>query len=175
ADPDGDSLTFSVVSGPSHGTLSGPAPNLTYTPATDYVGTDAFTFEVDDGNGGTDTAVVSIDVVAAPLIVTDLEASPAIARILSPTKIYFPNLTGTLTVMETGAPLPGKLITFKVDNRTVCTAVTDGDGVATCGGVLKATSAVLNLGYRAIFAADADYVGSSDTGSLIQVGSIGLP
>ena len=31
-DPDGESLTFTVVSQPAHGTLSGTAPALTYTP-----------------------------------------------------------------------------------------------------------------------------------------------
>ncbi|MGH3088969.1 MAG: Ig-like domain-containing protein, partial [Rubrobacteraceae bacterium] len=62
SDPDGDTLTFSVISGPTHGTLSGTAPNLTYTPDPDYFGDDAFTFQVDDGSGGTDTAVVNIKV-----------------------------------------------------------------------------------------------------------------
>src|SRR5207249_2349285 len=32
-DVDGDTLTYSVVTGPAHGTLSGTAPNVTYTPA----------------------------------------------------------------------------------------------------------------------------------------------
>ena len=43
-DADGDSLTYSVVTSPTHGTLSGSAPNLTYTPAAGYNGPDAFTF-----------------------------------------------------------------------------------------------------------------------------------
>ena len=38
SDVDGDALTFRVTSGPSHGALSGTAPNLTYTPAAGYVG-----------------------------------------------------------------------------------------------------------------------------------------
>ena len=32
-DVEGDSLTHTVVQAPAHGTLSGTAPNLTYTPA----------------------------------------------------------------------------------------------------------------------------------------------
>ena len=32
SDPDGDALTYAVVSSPAHGTLSGSAPSLTYTP-----------------------------------------------------------------------------------------------------------------------------------------------
>ena len=48
-DVDGDSLSFSVATGPSHGTLSGALPNLTYTPALDFVGSDSFTFTASDG------------------------------------------------------------------------------------------------------------------------------
>ncbi len=45
-DPDGDALTYAVVTPPAHGTLSGAAPNLTYTPAANYHGPDSFTFTV---------------------------------------------------------------------------------------------------------------------------------
>ncbi len=41
-------LIFSIGVGPSHGILSGTPPNVTYTPAPDYNGTDAFTFSVAD-------------------------------------------------------------------------------------------------------------------------------
>ncbi len=69
SDSDSDPLTFAVTSQPSDGALTGAEPNLTYTPNDGYVGTDAFTFEVDDGNGGTDSAQVTISVVlAAPTI-----------------------------------------------------------------------------------------------------------
>ena len=51
-----------MVTGPSVGTLSGTPPNLTYTPATGYVGHDAFTFKVNDGTTDSNTATVSITV-----------------------------------------------------------------------------------------------------------------
>lgn len=44
SDADGDALTYSVLTLPSNGTLSGTAPNLTYTPDPDYFGPDSFTF-----------------------------------------------------------------------------------------------------------------------------------
>jgi hypothetical protein len=37
------------VTSPAHGTLSGTAPNVTYTPAANYNGSDSFTFKVNDG------------------------------------------------------------------------------------------------------------------------------
>jgi hypothetical protein len=65
SDPDGDTLTFALESQPSHGTLTGVAPQVTYTPVTNYNGADNFTFSVSDGKGGSDTATVSIAVVPA--------------------------------------------------------------------------------------------------------------
>ncbi|HEY5913609.1 MAG TPA: Ig-like domain-containing protein, partial [Verrucomicrobiae bacterium] len=49
SDVDGDPLTYAIVSGPAHGTLSGTAPNLIYTPALNNNGSDGFTFKVNDG------------------------------------------------------------------------------------------------------------------------------
>ena len=50
SDPDGDSLTYTVVSSPLHGALTGSAPALTYTPAANYAGPDSFTFRANDGS-----------------------------------------------------------------------------------------------------------------------------
>jgi uncharacterized protein (TIGR03437 family) len=65
SDVDGDSLSFSVTSGPSHGTLSGSAPNVTYNPANGYQGADSFGFQVSDGKGGSATGAVNISVSGA--------------------------------------------------------------------------------------------------------------
>jgi uncharacterized protein (TIGR03437 family) len=62
SDPNGDTLTFSIVSGPANGTLSGSAPNMTYTPNSGFSGSDSFTFMADDNNGGSDVGVVNINV-----------------------------------------------------------------------------------------------------------------
>jgi len=62
SDPDGDILTFSIVDQPVHGSLSGTAPDLTYTPASNYNGSDSFTFKVNDGMVDSNTATVSITV-----------------------------------------------------------------------------------------------------------------
>ncbi len=49
SDVEGAELTYTIVTQPSHGTLSGNAPNLTYTPEIDYNGSDSFTYKVYDG------------------------------------------------------------------------------------------------------------------------------
>ena len=60
SDPDGDALTFEILSGPSHGTLAGSGALLTYTPDAGYTGTDAFTFRANDGTAESNAAVVTI-------------------------------------------------------------------------------------------------------------------
>ncbi|HEY7512239.1 MAG TPA: Ig-like domain-containing protein, partial [Vicinamibacteria bacterium] len=62
ADADGDPLTYAVVAGPQHGTLSGTGPSLTYTPAADYHGPDSFTFKANDGALDSNVATVTIEV-----------------------------------------------------------------------------------------------------------------
>ncbi len=65
SDPDpGDMLTFSIVSGPAHGTLSTDLPTPVYTPTADYTGPDSFTFRVHDGTVFSAAATVSISVEA---------------------------------------------------------------------------------------------------------------
>ncbi|MCI0537942.1 MAG: cadherin-like domain-containing protein, partial [Verrucomicrobiales bacterium] len=64
-DPDGDALVFTLVAGPSHGTLSGTLPNPKYTPAAGYSGSDSFTYTVSDGTLTSSPVVVSITVTEA--------------------------------------------------------------------------------------------------------------
>jgi hypothetical protein len=62
SDPDSDSLTYFIETGPSHGSLSGSPPNVTYTPALNYNGADNFTFKAYDGQAYSNIATVSITV-----------------------------------------------------------------------------------------------------------------
>jgi hypothetical protein len=57
-DPEGDPLTFTIVVPPSHGTLSGEAPNLIYTPDANYSGDDRFIFRASDGVSDSNEAAV---------------------------------------------------------------------------------------------------------------------
>ncbi len=64
-DTDGNPLTYSVTTQPTQGSLSGTAPNLSYTPKANYHGTDSFTFTAHDGKLDSNVATVSISVEAA--------------------------------------------------------------------------------------------------------------
>jgi len=61
-DVDGDSLTYSIVSDPSHGSLSGSGDTRTYTPDANYNGADSFTYRCNDGTTNSNTATVSITI-----------------------------------------------------------------------------------------------------------------
>ncbi|NTW55850.1 MAG: tandem-95 repeat protein, partial [Chlorobiaceae bacterium] len=62
-DIDGDTLTVTGHTNPTHGTLvQNPDGSFTYTPTANYNGTDSFTYTISDGQGGTDTATVTINV-----------------------------------------------------------------------------------------------------------------
>ena len=62
SDGDNDPLTWTVLTNPTGGVLSGTAPNLTYTPNPNFFGPDSFTFRVNDGTVNSNTATVSITV-----------------------------------------------------------------------------------------------------------------
>jgi DNA/RNA endonuclease G (NUC1)/predicted extracellular nuclease len=53
------SLTYTVTSGPSHGSLSGTGANRTYTPGLNYSGPDSFQFTVTDNGDGSSPALTS--------------------------------------------------------------------------------------------------------------------
>lgn len=111
-DADGDPITFVVKSLPKHGTLSGVAPNLTYTPAPNFSGPDSFTFSANDGSATSADAEVLIDVqgeddapLAASLTVDATEDQAAAIRLEATDpdgdpiqyKIVVPPAHGTLT------------------------------------------------------------------------------
>jgi hypothetical protein len=85
--PQGYPLTYTILTQPTQGSLSGSAPNLTYTPNTGYTGPDSFTFRANDGVSNSNTATVSITVHGlAPVInstVGYINGTPLTAHISS--------------------------------------------------------------------------------------------
>ncbi|VAW41062.1 hypothetical protein MNBD_DELTA04-1728, partial [hydrothermal vent metagenome] len=70
-DPDGDTLTYSIV---TNGTLGSVVINnqatgaFTYTPNTDTTGNDSFSFKVNDGTVDSNTATVKVDILPASTV-----------------------------------------------------------------------------------------------------------
>ncbi len=82
-DPDQDPLTITEASAPSHGTLECPSsdweiqPACTYAPDPGYLGTDTFTYTIDDSYGETASATVTITMVPfnTPVVAGDDEVT----------------------------------------------------------------------------------------------------
>ncbi|MEK7415030.1 MAG: Ig-like domain-containing protein, partial [Planctomycetota bacterium] len=69
SDADGDTLTWSVLTQGSKGTMTVSSPDTnvtaTYTPTTNLNGSDTVVIQVADGRGGTDTITVNVTITAA--------------------------------------------------------------------------------------------------------------
>ncbi|MDD9912760.1 MAG: Ig-like domain-containing protein [Alphaproteobacteria bacterium] len=72
-DADGDTISITGTTNPSNGTIVVNAGGtITYTPNASFIGTDTFTYTIDDGCGATDTATVTVTVTnTAPDAVDD--------------------------------------------------------------------------------------------------------
>lgn len=82
-DVDGDPLTVVATSVAFHGSITiNGGKTITYTPSPGYSGTDSFTYDISDGAGGIDTAVVSVFIrdnsTAADLAVTQSVTPPIV-------------------------------------------------------------------------------------------------
>jgi hypothetical protein len=61
-DVDGDPITITTTTQGAHGAVVNGGTSVTYAPATDFFGTDTFSYTVTDGHGGSDTATVQVSV-----------------------------------------------------------------------------------------------------------------
>ena len=128
-DVDGDDISYTVVTAPSHGTLSTIDPDTgetSYTPTADWYGTDTFTFKVNDGLLDSDTATVTIVVnpVGDRVTLTLAKYLLADGQDSSSVSLY--------VVDENDDPLPNETVTLSTTGGTLTdtTLVTDANGVA---------------------------------------------
>ncbi len=72
-DADGDTLSITQFTQPANGSVTRTGSSLNYTPNATFSGTDRFSYTINDGNGASDTATVTITVPAnnAPDAVED--------------------------------------------------------------------------------------------------------
>jgi hypothetical protein len=104
----GTPLTYSVVSGPAHGTLSAfSGATLTYTPVTGYAGPDSFTFKATDGTNTSNTATMSITVNPAAPVANNQSVTTAFGTAAPITLSATGN--GTLTYAVVTPPAHGTL------------------------------------------------------------------
>ena len=144
SDPNSDPLTFAIVTGPTHGSLSAVSANqVAYTPALGYVGGDSFTFKANDGQADSDVATVSISIGVAPTT-TVLTSSP------NPS-VGGQNVTLTATV---GSPagVPQGSVEFSYRIPTVLHSFVLGTAPIDASGVASLTTPDLFVGNIAVTA-----------------------
>ncbi|WP_422003463.1 beta strand repeat-containing protein [Roseovarius mucosus] len=191
-DVDGDSLSFALASGgaPANGSVTVSANGgYTYTPDADFNGTDAFTVSVTDGNGGTDTVVVSVTVNAvndAPVAQADAAISTgedqAISGTVTATDVDGDSLSFALA--SGGAPANGSVTvsanggyTYTPDadfNGTdaFTVSVTDGNGGTDTVVVSVTVNAVNDAPVVTLANVTTDVDEDADTTSRIKVADI---
>ena len=94
-DGDGDTLTYTILTQPANGTLSGTPPNVTYTPNANFNGSDSFTFKAADALVDSNTATVSITV-------SSVNDAPVLAAIGSKSVNELSTLSFTASATDDG-------------------------------------------------------------------------
>lgn len=135
-DPDaGQTLSWTIVTPPQHGTLSGTPPNLTYTPAPGYEGPDSFTFRVRDCGQDSNVATVGLNVTASALAITCPEDTVIEATGPDGAPGTWPpaTATGGQTANPTITYSPPSGSTLPLGTTPVTATATDGSGnTASC-------------------------------------------
>ncbi len=161
-DADGNSLSIVSVGTPAHGTTVANANGtVTYMPAANYFGSDAFDYVVGDGAGGTDTASVSVTVTSVndpPVANDDSASTPYQTAVAVPVLANDTDVDGDLLgVVSVGAASNG--------------TVTIGPG-----GSVTYTPAAGYSGPDAFTYMAGDGAGGTDTGAVsVTVGAASPP
>ena len=125
---EGETITITVISSPSHGTISpfpstfvsatGGSPTsftLTYTSDTDYIGTDSFEYTLTTANGDNDSAVVSLTITNDPDPITAVDDTATTAE----------DTLVSIDVLANDVNPDGNTLTL-----TILTQPTNGEGTA---------------------------------------------
>jgi hypothetical protein len=155
-------LTYSIVASPTHGVLSGTAPNVTYTPNAGYSGADSFTFKA---NNGADSNIATVSITVGTPTTTLSLATPSPSSGLTTNQTTM--LTATLSPTTAGANTATGTINFSDGSTVICNGVSfNSSGMATC------TTPALTVGthtFTATYTGDANFQGSTSNPQSVSV------
>lgn len=183
----GDTVAVTATVTPEHGDLGAPGGTVDFLDGTEVVATAPVSADGTDGvatatitglGAGSHSlrAVYSGDdefdpsssggtTVTVGKAATTLAPEAALVSI-SPLGLPLGQLKVTLT--SGGDPLADAPIEFKVGTKVVCQATTDARGVAACNAASQILGLVLNGGYTASYAGDADHLATSVKGGILK-------
>ncbi len=129
----GETLLITSFVAPANGTvvLTGGGSGLTYRPATNYTGPDSFSYTVSDGQGGSDTAQVTVNVTPVDVTPVATNDTATLSEDSTLTVDVLANDTGTgntpLTVVVETAPTHGSAV-VQPDNQVLYTPEANYNG-----------------------------------------------
>ena len=151
SDVDQDNLTVSSVETTGSGAVSTDGSQISYEPASNFHGTETISYTVDDGNGGTDTATLMVNVSSVndvPVAVSDVlgvseDASSVLIDVLAnDTDVDNDALTVSAPVSDNGGTVSvvGNQISYQPaadfhGTETITYTLTDGNGGTDTGTV----------------------------------------
>ncbi len=113
----GETLAVVAVTQPANGTVAIGPSGVTFTPAANFNGATSFSYTISDGNGGTDSATVSVTVTPVndpPTVVDDTrsvaEDSPPTAFDVLANDSFAPDVGETLSIVSTTQPASGTVV-----------------------------------------------------------------
>ena len=167
-DVDSPSLTYALVSGPTHGALTfNSTGSYSYTPSANYNGPDSFTFKANDGSLDSNTATVSLTVNPvnyAPVVAGESAIASTSGSVSIPVATLLANDTDvdgdalSIVSVAMGATphgvvqLVGGVVTYTPNvgytgTDTFTYAVTDGHVATPVNGTVTVTISTQTAGY----------------------------
>jgi hypothetical protein len=169
SDIENNALTYSIVTAPTHGTLSGTGANRTYTPTANYSGTDSFTFRANDGSANSNTATINLTV-RSTLSINDVSITEGNSGAQA----------ATFTVTLAGISSQNITVNYATANGTSNPATAGSDYVATSGtltfaaGQTSKTITVMVNGDTTIEANETFFVNLSSASAAVITDSQGM-
>ena len=155
-DPDGQPISFSIVTFPVNGSLTGTPPAVVYTANPGFIGSDSFTFMANDGQANSGPATVSISV-SPPCVPTPITFGESRSGSLSNTDCFAPHRPGSFADLYTFSGIAGLRINIRMDFSTAFTSfliLTDP-----LGNTLAQSSSCLGISLSSCIPFDAVTVG----------------
>jgi CshA-type fibril repeat protein len=152
-DPDGDALSVAGATAANGTVAINPDGTVTYTPRSDFSGTDTITYTISDGQGGTATATVTVTVAPAndpPVAANDTASTQEDAPVTIPVLANDSDVDGD-PLSVTAASAANGLVVINGDGSISYTPNADFNGTDTItytisdgqGGVSTATVTVV--------------------------------
>jgi hypothetical protein len=132
-DTENSPLTYAIVTAPTNGTVTGTAPNLTYSPRAGFSGTDQLRFTVSDGTNVSASALATFRVLGVPAITVAVEQASAVEQPTQSGRVRFTRTPGTNGALVVVFRLLGTATLFAdywTGSQDVVDSVTIPDGAA---------------------------------------------